>query len=340
MGRRWMTCACVAALLASGCIRRVRPPAELPPLASAVAVIPASTGGNDQQVSPPSATDVTAPASPPSASGNVAQRRDQEPAATDAQAHIRALEAQLASRDQEIDTMRAELDAARMQAATGAPAAGGSGGGSAGALADAQRQIATLEARLDAEVRRRKDVEAEMTRLLEETSAGPYERTQGAAEQHLRQELDQARGEIVELRTTLATERRQRSELERRFAALQDRADESGRAPGGGEEVEALKERQRRVMASIRQDLEASREREAELRATLERTQGSDGAALSGEVTGLRAENAALQRRLDEEHKRNQALAQKLKLAGRVTDLIFKMQSSGAVQAAPALPAQ
>jgi chromosome segregation ATPase len=271
---------------------------------------------------------------------HVARRGDQALPADDAEARIRALEAQLASRDQEIGTMRAELDAARMQANSGAPAAAGTGGGSAGSLAEAQRQIATLEARLDAEVQRRKSVEAEMTRLLEETSAGPYERTQGAAEKHLRQELDQARGEIVELRTTLATERRQRSELERRFAALQSRAEESGRASGGGEELEALKERQRRVLASIRQDLEASREREAELRASLERTQGTDGAVLSGEVSGLRAENAALQRRLDEEHKRNQALAQKLKLAGRVTDLIFKMQSSGAVQAVPALPAQ
>jgi len=179
-----------------------------------------------------------------------------------------------------------------------------------------------------------------MTRVLEETSAGPYDRADNASEARLRQELNAAHAEIADLRTTIKTERRQRSDLERRFAALEARAGSGSEGTTGGEELAALKERQRRVLASIRQDLEASREREIELRATLERTQGSEGTVLATEVTGLRAENAALQRRLDEEHKRNQALAQKVKLAGRVTDLIFKMQSSGAVQAAPALPAR
>ncbi|HSP98822.1 MAG TPA: hypothetical protein VL049_16485 [Candidatus Dormibacteraeota bacterium] len=72
---------------------------------------------------------------------------------------------------------------------------------------------------------------------------------------------------------------------------------------------------------------------EGELRAALAQ-QDSDGVSPADSVTSLRAENAALQSRLDDEHRQNRELASKLKLAGRVTDLIFKMQSSGATTAA------
>jgi chromosome segregation ATPase len=210
---------------------------------------------------------------------------------------------------------------------------------------DAQRRIARLERMLAAEVQRRKEVEAEMNRLLQETSAGPYEQATSVVEQHLREQLDRAHREITTLRNTLAGERRSRDEVERRFAALQAQMQSAaaGDAPAPAarsEEVEALKERQRRVLASIEQDLAASKQREAALRQTLESAQGAAGVPLADTVSGLRTENSALQLRLDEEHRRNAELHAKLQLAQRVTDLIFRMQNNAAPPvAAAALPA-
>lgn len=209
-------------------------------------------------------------------------------------------------------------------------------------LAEAQRRIARLERLLEAETRRRQDVESEMTRLLEETSVGPYDQADGhVVETHLRQQLDRARREVRELRSALSRERRARDEVERRFATLHAQlqaAPRAGDAPAPGvnaEELAALQERQRRVLANIRQDLEASKERERELRGTIEQLQGDSDASLTETVSGLRTENTALQLRLEEEHRRNVELKTKLQLAQRVTDLIFRMQANGS-EAAPA----
>jgi hypothetical protein len=212
-------------------------------------------------------------------------------------------------------------------------------------LAGAQRRIARLERMLASEVKRRHEVEAEMDRLLQETSAGPYEQSTSVVEKHLREQLDRARKEIAGLRNTLASERRSRDDVERRFAALQVQLQSAaaGDAPvpaARREEVEALKERQRRVLASIQQELAASKQRETELRQTIETAQGANGVSLADTVSGLRTENSALQLRLDEEHQRNANLNAKLQLAQRVTELIFRMQQNGTQPvAATALPA-
>jgi hypothetical protein len=210
-------------------------------------------------------------------------------------------------------------------------------------LAGAQKRIAKLEQQLASEVKRRQQVESEMNRLLQETSAGPFEHADNVVEQHLREELARARKEITELRTTVTSERRDRAELERRFASLQAQVEATSRATAArsavpNEEVEALKERQRRVLASIQQDLESSRQHEAELRQSLEGAQGPDGVSLADAVSNLRAENSALQMRLDDEHRRNGDLSAKLQLATRVTDLIFRMQSGGGQPVAAAAP--
>lgn len=197
-------------------------------------------------------------------------------------------------------------------------------------LVAAQQQIAALQARLEVEVQRRQKVETEMARLLKETSAGPFERADDTVTRHLQQELTGARQEIAELRTTLRTERRQREDLERRYAALQAQVQRTDAGGTESEEIAALKARQRRVLASIQQDLEATRQRERELRDSLAYQNGGDAVSLADAVSGLRAENSALQRRLDEEHRHNRELQAKLQTATRVTDLIFKMQSGSA----------
>lgn len=204
-------------------------------------------------------------------------------------------------------------------------------------LANAQRRIAALQKQLTLEVKRRQDVEAEMSRLLQETSAGPFEHADDVVEKHLREELARARKEVSDLRGTLITERREREDLERRYAALQAQTTATAAAGSGApsEEVEALRERQRRVLASIQQELEASKQREAELRQSLEGSQGSNGVSVADEVANLRSSNSALQLRLEDEHQRNRDLSAKLQLATRVTDLIFKMQSAGVQSAQP-----
>jgi hypothetical protein len=208
-------------------------------------------------------------------------------------------------------------------------------------LADAQKRIAKLQQQLAMEVKRRREVETEMNRLLQETSAGPFERADNVVEKHLREQLDRANKEITELRSTLMSERRERAALERRYTTLQAQVKAAGNAPARGaasnEELEALKARQRRVLASIEQDLYASKQRETELRQSLEQSQGADATALSDTVTNLRSENSALQIRLDDEHRRNRDLSAKLQLATRVTDLIFKMQTAG-TQSVAAVP--
>jgi hypothetical protein len=200
-------------------------------------------------------------------------------------------------------------------------------------LQEAERRIARLQRQLASEVKRRQEVEAEMTRLLQETSAGPFDQAVNVVEKHLREELTRAHKEIRDLRATLTSERRARDDLERRYAALQAQVQATAKAaPAAGvsnEEMEALKERQRRVLASIQQDLAASKQREAEMRQALEQAQDPNGVSVADEVSGLRSENSALQMRLDEEHQRNRELSAKLQLATRVTDLIYKMQSTG-----------
>ena len=337
MGRRHARWMIAVAVLVSGCIPRTH--STVPADDILAATDEADDAGGDEKT---------------------AQAAPQRPL-TPEQRKVQELEAQLAARDREIAAVQAQLQSVRQgnggaaAPATGstapavappsapavAPAALPASGAVAAAiasknaeLADARHQITTLESRLETEVQRRKQVESEMARVLEETSAGPFEKSGNVVDKHLRDQLASAQQEIGELRTTLATERRERSDLTRRYAALQEQLERAGRSTGDDtEEVAALKERQRRVLASIQQDLAASQQRETELRTALEQ-QGNGGVSLADSVTGLRAENAALQNRLDDEHRQNRELASKLKLAGRVTDLIFKMQSNGTAGAA------
>ncbi len=134
----------------------------------------------------------------------------------------------------------------------------------------------------------------------------------------------------------------ERQKLAQRYESLQRQLETPAAAPATApsdpqrEEIAALKERQQRVLASIQRDLAASQQREQELRDTLTATQGQDGLPLAESVGNLRAENQALQARLDDQHQRNSELAGKLKIASRVTELIFKMQTaSGASEVAP-----
>lgn len=229
-------------------------------------------------------------------------------------ARERQLTEELAQAKQEAASLRADLDEARAVAAAATAAAERPG---------ASPQIASMQVELDTERSRRQEAEQELNKLREETSAGPYE-SSGQA-------LQEARAEIDRLNEELARERRQRTDIEQRFAELQVVVDQQEAQPQAADnpEITELEQDQRRLMAAIQQDLEASQRREEELRSTIATLQEGGAPQLTEEVRDLQAENTALQASLDAEHERNVELAAKLEVATRVADLIFKMRREG-----------
>lgn len=205
-------------------------------------------------------------------------------------------------------------------------------------------EIASLRAALSHEQEQRQAAETQLVRLKEETSAPPYE--------HGREpdaDLTAAQQEITDLRVALADERTTRARLADDLRALQQRAAQDAArgqdAPLESAELRArlelLQAEQQAAVDSFNRSLGASQGRVADLeqqlaaaRATVSAASwaAASDAASNGDGASIRAENAALRTRLDEEHHRTEELAKKLKLAARVTDLIFKMQA----QAQPA----
>jgi len=187
-------------------------------------------------------------------------------------------------------------------------------------------EVARLEVELEGERARRVDAEEQLAHLREETSASPYETAPQEA-------LQEAQRKIDRLNNELSNERRDRDDLERRFAELQIQLEQqpavAAVAEPGDSEMNELLADQRRLMASIQQDLEASRRREAGLRETIASLQGEGSSQLTDQVRDLESENLALQSSLDAEHDRNVELAAKLEVATRVADLIFKMRREG-----------
>ncbi len=231
----------------------------------------------------------------------------------------------------------AALPAASAEAGAVPQAAAPAGAAQDGWPSEAQRQIAELEGRLAVEVRRREEAEAEMARL-HETSSGVAAPAGPTADQQVHQELAQAHREIAELRTALSSERAEHEALAERFSVLHEQF-ERAIAPSGptNEEIAALTERQRRALADVQRELDASRTREHEQQLAAERAQATS-ATLSDQVSTLRNENTTLQQQLDAQRQHNQELSAKLRVASRVTDLIFKLRAGGAASVPPPGP--
>ena len=95
--------------------------------------------------------------------------------------------------------------------------------------------------------------------------------------------------------------------------------------------------RHQEAIASLARILDADRRRQEDLEAQIAAlSSGAPGTA--GALAADSNELAHLRGRLEEERRRNAELMAKLKLAGRVTDLVFRMQQQPA-PAAPAAPA-
>lgn len=224
--------------------------------------------------------------------------------------------------------------------------------------------IAALRDELATEREKREELQERLERLRQETSSNPFQnqsdaeltaarrqiqdlrseladqraRSQASTQaEGLRQaqqaELENARDRMRTLEDALQTQRRERDELIAKYEALRAQQQSAGASEADGvalrEELATLKQQHQAVLASIRGDLDASRQREQELRVqltALQQSSNGDGVS-STRVAALEAENEALQARIDEAHRQNEQLAAKLQVATRVADLIFKMQA-------------
>ena len=210
--------------------------------------------------------------------------------------------------------------------------------------------VASLRAALVQEQGRRQAVETELERLKEETSTPALAEPGDPAT-----ELVATRAEVGELRDALAAERVERERMADDLRVLQQRApqaaegeatQQAGTTPEDAElraRIEALNAEKDAIVESFNQNLAASEQHTKELEEQLAAAQAATAAtaepagatAPDGEAGAARDENAALRARLDEEHRRTEDLAAKLRVATRVTDLIFKMQAQQAQDQPP-----
>jgi len=197
--------------------------------------------------------------------------------------------------------------------------------------AEAAGAITGLRAALADERAQRKEVENELARLKEETSTPPYgpDRATQAA-------LAAAKQEVASLRAELDKERAARETLATEFQALQERDAAAQAANTSSPELQArlhqLEEEKQNITRSFERSLAESQQRTAELERQLAEARSAPAATAptASEVAAVRAENENLRSRLDAEHQRTEKLAAKLRIATRVTDLIFKMQAQQA----------
>jgi chromosome segregation ATPase len=197
--------------------------------------------------------------------------------------------------------------------------------------------VASLRVALTQEQQRRQAAETQLARLKEETSSPPLSDSGDPA-----LELAAAKSQITDLRDALAAERVQRERMADELRGLQQQVVHAP-PPAAAEttaenaelqaRLESLRAEKESITESFNRSLAASQQRTAELERQLAASQAA-AASGDGDAASVRADNQALRARLDEEHRRTEELAAKLRVATRVTDLIFKMQAQQ-VQARP-----
>lgn len=221
-------------------------------------------------------------------------------------------------------------------------------GGAGEAQAALAAELTAMKQELAAERQRRSDVEAELARLKSETSGSAFSRGAPSDEvPHLRDELDRERAKHQQLLAEL------RALQEDSPLAKHPRGLDAGGASADVRALRArlldLETRHQEVMSSVARTVAADRKREQELLAQLAAARDTARppapqvvaapAPPDADLRQAKEENERLRAMLEDERERNARLAAKLKLAGRVTDLIFKMkQQAGEPPPAPAPP--
>ncbi len=264
-----------------------------------------------------------------------------------------ALQQQLDERTREVQALQAEVAQIRgggaptavpaASATTAAAAAGTEAAGTPpGPPAPAPQAVAALRSELAQETKRRAVAEEELARLKHETSTSPFQKATGPEKQL--EALVVVKQQVVALQGALAEERRTREQLADELRTLQARS--AGVTPAGAEDaamrsqIEALQREKDTLVDAFDRSLAESQRRSAELEQALAAAR-SQPATDDGSPAGgtLRAENETLRRRLDDERRRTDELAAKLRAATRVADLIFKMQAHDApAPSGPATP--
>jgi len=269
----------------------------------------------------------------------------------------------LAQRDEQVDVLQKEVGRlqtktremeatiSRLSAAAGGTGAGAkqAGGSTLGpdaikaaqAELDATRlHLATTQAQLESERRRRVSVETQLQQLKQETSTPPLAPPRGATAAES-DALAKARSEIDDLRSRLDSERAERERTAAQLAALQAKPPSPPTdAPPPDAELQQrladLHARQQEIVASANRELAGSRQHEAELQSqlaaaqqevTILRARAAQVAVPVGAMEDQQAQNEELRKRIDDVERRNQELNAKLKTAIRVADLIFKMRA-------------
>ena len=189
-----------------------------------------------------------------------------------------------------------------------------------------QTIIASLRQALSREQQRRESMEKELARLKIETSAPVFGDSRVPEADFLA-----VKQELVELRRTLDQERRTREQISEQLRTLQiEKARPvvaSGAATENGEmrvRLRKLEEDKRRILESLDRSVAISQRRASELERRLQNLRSSSGGRADA-VAAIRAENAALRSSLNDERKRTELLAAKLKAATKITDLIKDM---------------
>lgn len=180
-------------------------------------------------------------------------------------------------------------------------------------------RIAGLHAELAEERRRRQAAEMQLERLRRETSQAPFGAPTVPESAFLA-----AKQEIVYLRQALAEEKLARQRLAEDFGALQRELARrpATASPAADSRRAELEHRTGEAAASFQRTLTAT---DAET-AALDRELAEAATGAEDDDSAVRAENALLRQRLEEQRRRTEDLAAKLKLAVRVTDLIFKLE--------------
>jgi len=275
-----------------------------------------------------------------------------------------ALQQQLDQRTQETEQLRSEVQQLRERetqlrtALDDAPGAGGAAdtAGTAGAPAASNsgrsesRQsgamVTSLRAALATEQERRQAAETQLARLKEETNAPAFGDARVPEADYLA-----VKQEIVDLRKALADERNARASMADQVRGLQNAppavAPAAAAEPAPNPEdvqlrarLQSLESEKQSLVESFNRSLAASQQHTAELEQQLTAAKSVPAPVAAeppppdGRVETVRAENAQLKAQLDEEHKRTEDLAAKLRIAQRVTDLIFKIQTQPAPEPA------
>ncbi len=219
---------------------------------------------------------------------------------------VRELQARLHEKDEELKAALKELDALR---------ASNSGRGVDGNDAAQAAAVRSLQEELAAERARREALVRELEELRRDV-ASPYGENRVPESEYLA-----IKQELVDLRRRLQT-----LEEDRRSLMAADRS----MSAGAGEQERALSREQERLAADVAGELDATRARVLQLEQQL-----SESRALLQRSESIAQENSALREQLAEEKRRAEALEAKLKVAARVTELIFRMRSEAGRGVAP-----